>query len=137
MIADTGELADYERTDDGEPVFAKERRLISTLDAQTLEGLYTWTVRLQDPPSDEALFDVFQYYYKFDTCPPSLGAPDPPAPDVELREVNRRFYESLVDDETGANCRRAGCNRSKVKQSVFCRVHHFEQVMKKTCPFDY
>jgi hypothetical protein len=136
IIIDTRELSDDERDENDEPVLAKERGLTSTLDLPTLEGLYSWAVRLQDPPSDEALFEVFEYYYKFDNVPPSLGAPDPPPAEVVLREIDRSFYESLVDDESGVKCRHEGCGRDKVKLSAFCRVHHFENVMHKACPFD-
>lgn len=52
----------------------------------------------------------------------------------QLRE-DRAFFEVLGDERPEVPCRQAGCERGAVRQSVLCRVHHFESVKGRTCPF--
>jgi hypothetical protein len=51
------------------------------------------------------------------------------------RQLDRGFYDSLGDERADVSCRSPECGRGAVKLSVFCKVHHFEQIMKSRCPF--
>jgi len=48
---------------------------------------------------------------------------------------DREFYESLGDEKLGEPCKKPGCSRGVISHSVFCRVHHFESVKGRACPF--
>lgn len=48
---------------------------------------------------------------------------------------DREFYESLGPEHAEKPCRAVGCDRGSVAFSVLCRRHHFENVVKRTCPF--
>ena len=49
--------------------------------------------------------------------------------------LHRRFYEGLGAENTDQLCIRSGCGRGAIQQSLMCRVHHFENVMRVSCPF--
>jgi hypothetical protein len=135
-IIDTGALAADERDEDGEPIVAKKLRLVCTLDSGTLEGIFTCAAQLEDPPSDETLLEAFVYYHRYDAFLPKLGSPPPPPADAIIRNLDRRFYESLGTEDPNKKCNRDGCGRGKVNLSAFCRAHHFENVKRKPCPFN-
>lgn len=48
---------------------------------------------------------------------------------------DRAFYAVLGDERPGIPCRTEGCTRGAIQYSVLCRVHHFESVKKRPCPF--
>jgi hypothetical protein len=48
---------------------------------------------------------------------------------------DRRFYEVLGPERPSVPCRTEGCTRGAIQFSVLCRVHHFESVEKRPCPF--
>jgi hypothetical protein len=50
--------------------------------------------------------------------------------------VDRKFFESLGAERTAESCGRTGCRRGRISHSSLCRVHHFESVRGRTCPFD-
>jgi hypothetical protein len=50
-------------------------------------------------------------------------------------ESHRAFFESLGQESVGKGCKKEGCTRGTVAQSVFCRIHHFEQIRGVPCPF--
>lgn len=52
-------------------------------------------------------------------------------------EGDRSFYEILGPELQDAPCRSPGCTRGHIEHSVLCRVHHFEQIWGRKCPFDY
>jgi hypothetical protein len=60
--------------------------------------------------------------------------------DAEIRSAllneDRIFYQSLGAERTGTPCRMAGCVRRAVELSVLCRIHHFESIHKRPCPFN-
>lgn len=71
---------------------------------------------------------------------------EPPVSDVEWEErrkhaeeltlrLDRGFYEVLGVERTDVPCRSPDCQRGAIHQSVFCRVHHFESLRGKPCPF--
>ena len=53
-----------------------------------------------------------------------------------LREADYAFYRRLGLERSDVTCKHTGCTRGAIALSVFCRVHHFEQVRKKACPFN-
>jgi hypothetical protein len=48
---------------------------------------------------------------------------------------HRSFYEGLGAERADQPCKHAGCHRGTIEQSLLCRVHHFENVMRCSCPF--
>ena len=71
---------------------------------------------------------------------PGNGFVPDPAHDAKLRawqlEEGRKFYEVLGEERANEPCRTEGCTRGAIQFSVLCRVHHFESVRKRPCPFD-
>lgn len=49
---------------------------------------------------------------------------------------DREFYEKLGTERAGVPCRRSGCIRGAIEQSVLCKAHHFESIRNRPCPFD-
>ena len=133
-----GVFLDWESEDkdvDEIPLVAKRRNLRETLDDGTIEEVVDWADRLAGREDTAARLEVFRYYVRFDAFPDRLGAPDPPPADEIMRRLDREFYDSLGGERADARCRHDGCDRGTIEFSVFCRVHHFEQVRKKPCPF--
>jgi hypothetical protein len=52
-------------------------------------------------------------------------------------ESDRKFYELLGAEHSDEPCRRDGCRRNRIAHSVLCRVHHFESLRGRRCPFDH
>jgi len=48
-----------------------------------------------------------------------------------------QFYENLGLEDSEHPCKKDGCGRGAIRNSVFCRSHHFEQVEHRECPFDH
>jgi hypothetical protein len=55
-----------------------------------------------------------------------------------LREdaEDRAFFDALGEERSEARCAAPDCPRGAISHSVFCRVHHFEMVRRKPCPFE-
>jgi hypothetical protein len=53
-----------------------------------------------------------------------------------LLTQDRAFYESLGAERTDTACGTAGCSRGAIERSVLCRVHHFQSIRKRPCPFN-
>jgi hypothetical protein len=51
------------------------------------------------------------------------------------RASDRSFYDSLGPERAGVPCQHAGCRRNAIHHSVLCRVHHFESLCHRPCPF--
>lgn len=117
------------------PRKAKELNLMEALDGQTIESIVEWADRLSGTHDNEARLEVFFYYYDHDAFPEKLGGPPPPPVDEILRRLDREFYDKLGDENPEKKCRCEDCNRGAVQFSVFCRVHHFENIKKKPCPY--
>jgi hypothetical protein len=135
-----GTFLDWENEEKDEneiPLIAKRKNLRETLDDSTIEQIVDWADRLAGKEDDSARLDIFRYYCRFDAFPDRLGAPDPPLTDEIMKQLDREFYDSLGAERTDTRCRHEGCGRGTVKLSVFCRLHHFEQVKKKPCPFQH
>jgi len=136
VMIDIDVLDDSELADDDTPVFAKQNNLVETIDGGTLTEIYLSAAHLEDPPTDETLLEAFIYYYRFDAFLPEVGAPDPPPTEVVIRNLDREFYNSLGGEDPAKQCKHENCERGTVKFSAFCRVHHFENIEGKPCPFD-
>jgi hypothetical protein len=108
---------------------------VEGLDSDSIGQVVAWAQQLMNPPSDALLLESFAYYLKFDAFLPYVGAPDPPPWKETERAIDREFYESLGSERPGVRCRDQGCSRGAVALSAFCRVHHFEMIRKKPCPF--
>jgi hypothetical protein len=80
--------------------------------------------------------EVLVYYQRFDAFLPRLGAPDPPPWEETRLRLDREFYDGLGPERPGVPCRSPGCGRGRVRLSGCCRVHHFEQVHRRACPFN-
>jgi hypothetical protein len=49
--------------------------------------------------------------------------------------ADRKFYEVLGQERADFACQHEDCRRGAIHQSVLCRVHHFENVLRRPCPF--
>ncbi len=50
-------------------------------------------------------------------------------------ESDRQFFDLLGTEDDTQCCGKVGCPRGRIKYSVLCKVHHFEQVRNCSCPF--
>ena len=105
------------------------------LDAATIEETTKCARRFRNRPTDELLLESFVYYWRFDAWLPSPGAPDPTPWEETKRRLDREFFEALGEERHDTPCHSKGCARGAISQSIFCRVHHFEMIKKKPCPF--
>jgi hypothetical protein len=131
-------VSDEDLNSDGD--IPKEARqagfLIEGLDTDSIKDCLLWAEQLADRRSSAVDLESFIYYWRFDAFLPYVGAPEPPPPEVAMLNFDREFYESLGPENMETPCRCEGCPRGAVKYSVFCRIHHFESIRKKDCPFD-
>jgi hypothetical protein len=71
---------------------------------------------------------------------PGNGYVRTPEREAEIRAAlardDRVYYESLGAERTHTPLGTAGCSRGAIELSVLCRVHHFESVRKRPCPFN-
>ena len=113
------------------------RTLVPIVDGATLHDICQGAADLTAPrrPSDDVLFEAFQYYARFDAFLPAIGAPDPPPPDESTARRDQEFWDSLGPERPDRPCRSPGCERGSIEYSVLCRVHHFENIKNKPCSF--
>lgn len=52
-----------------------------------------------------------------------------------LLRLDRDFYDQLGPELSDATCRVQGCTRGRIRYSVLCKAHHFEQLRGRPCPF--
>jgi hypothetical protein len=129
------DCANVEKDDADILLEAKRKNLRETLDDGTIEAIVDWADRLAGREDPAARLDVFRYYFRFDAFPDRLGSPDPPPVDEIIRSLDRKFYDSMAVESTESKCRHEGCSRGVTKFSIFCRVHHFEQIKKSPVHF--
>lgn len=108
----------------------------STIEAAMVEDLVTAAREHLKANSFEGWLDVLTYYVRFDAFPPKLGAPDPPTGREAMLLYDRTFYDSLGEERAEVACSEAGCKRGAINFSVMCKVHHFEQIRRRPCPFN-
>ena len=65
-----------------------------------------------------------------------IRAVDPPAAESHQQRLDRQFYNRLGPEDLSRPCKRGGSARGATSNSVLCRHHHFEMVMRRECPFD-
>ncbi|MDE2434590.1 MAG: hypothetical protein KGN37_17310 [Burkholderiales bacterium] len=51
--------------------------------------------------------------------------------------MDRKFYDQLGPERQDVHCKAEGCSRGAIQYSVFCRSHHFENIRRRTCPFNH
>ncbi|MBM7074677.1 hypothetical protein JQC92_22145 [Shewanella sp. 202IG2-18] len=134
VIIDEDELSESEVNDDGDSLFAIENNLESTLDNQTIESIVASADTISSKVSIELLIEAFNYYYKHDAFLPESGF-KPLEGNEYQRKLDLDFYNLLGQESSTIECVRKECLRGKISGSVFCRVHHFEMVQNKACPF--
>jgi hypothetical protein len=117
------------------PDFLK-RGLHLSIDLQSFEDCIAWADRLNGSESHAAVLDILKYHLRFDSFPDRLGAPDPPPVEEIRRRLDREFYDRLGPENISNRCRHDGCLRGCVRFSVLCKVHHFESIKKRPCPFN-
>jgi hypothetical protein len=64
------------------------------------------------------------------------AADPPPIEDPELRR-DRQFYEQLGPEDLSRPCKKEGCKRGAISNSVLCKRHHFEMIERRDCPFEH
>lgn len=57
--------------------------------------------------------------------------------EASLLAMNRTFYDSLGAERADVACKSSECSRGAIEYSVFCRVHHYENLRKCSCPFSH
>lgn len=60
----------------------------------------------------------------------------PPLASNEERQrfEDEQFFASLDDEVDSESCRHDGCTRFRIRNSVMCRIHHFEMVTGRSIP---
>jgi len=66
-----------------------------------------------------------------------MRAADPPPVDDPQRRRDRQFYEQLGPEDLSRPCKKAGCQRGAIRNSVLCKRHHFEMIERRDCPFEH
>jgi hypothetical protein len=112
------------------------REYRETIDLQTIEAVVQAADKLAGRPDDAVRLEAFIYYVRFDAFLPRLGAPAPPPAHEVMRGIDRKFYDELGEEDVIRPCKSPDCSRGAVRFSVFCRVHHFENVTRRSCPFN-
>ena len=107
------------------------------LDDATIEGTVEWARQFIDPPPDDLLLASFTYYLRYDAFLPSPEAPPPLSAAQNMWLSDLKFYSALGPERSDQFCGREGCRRGAVDQSIYCRVHHFEMINGKLCPFSH
>jgi len=133
-IIDVDELDESEVDEEDEPLFAKENKLLCTLDSRTIEDIVSSAKHINPPFSDDLLLECFNYFYEYDAFLPEPGYKPPPKEEWQ-RNIDSEFYELLGEEQKETNCKSDVCQKGTVKGSVFCKVHHFEMIHKRPCPF--
>jgi hypothetical protein len=134
VIIDIDELKDSEIGEDEEPLVAKDKGLVCTLDSATIEDIVLAAQDLKPVLTNELLFESFRYYYDNDAFLPEPGFK--PLPNDELMlKIDRGFYDCLGNERKEVQCRNNVCERGAIEGSVYCKIHHFEMMQKKPCPF--
>jgi hypothetical protein len=101
----------------------------------SIEDTAEWARQFEDPPSAELLLKSFLYYWEHDAFLPSPDAGPPPPWSETQAQLDREFYDILGEERISVRCAEPNCSRGAITLGVFCRVHHFEMIQKRPCPF--
>lgn len=134
IIIDPDSLDESLLDEENEPSVASQSNLTPTLDSATVEDIAKGVKIFGNPITDELLFEGFLYYYEHDAFLPEPGFIPLPNEEWESK-VDRDFYDLLGEENSDVLCKDSGCSRGVVKGSVYCKIHHFEMIKNKTCPF--
>src|SRR6185503_2840238 len=66
-----------------------------------------------------------------------MRAADPPLVEDPRLRRDRQFYEQLGPEDLSRPCKKEGCRRGAIRNSIFCKRHHFEMIERRECPFDH
>jgi hypothetical protein len=83
-----------------------------------------------------ASFDGGEYPEGLSPSSMVRAADPPPVEDPRLRR-DRQFYEQLGPEDLSRPCKKEGCQRGAIRNSVLCKRHHFEMIEHRDCPFDH
>lgn len=78
-----------------------------------------------------------ELFYHIEAADPTawLDSATPMASALRQMAEDLRFFEALGPDAGPECCREPGCTRLRINPGLYCRCHHFEMVMRRTCPF--
>lgn len=114
----------------GNPDEGREDRHIVTIDPNLIEELLLLL-------SAGKISQIEEYPWK-----PGRGIRPPTEAEIqEMEEAmmadDREWYDKLGPEDAVQRCATSGCQRGTLKRSVMCRVHHFEMIRNKPCPFHH
>ncbi len=134
LILDEATLSATEKNAFGYPLIALREDLGSTFATWFVHEIIERAVDLERPLRNKTLLEALVYYYEYDDFLPEIGAPPP----VEERvDEDLIFYNSLGPERDEVICRNASCKRGAVTSSLYCKLHHFEMVLKRACNYDH
>lgn len=134
QIIDIDKLDDHQLDENDEPLFAQEQGLVSTLESYTVESIVTYANSLDEQLTDTLLLESFLFYYDHDAFLPYSGFK--PLPNEEYQQkVDRDFFDALGVERADTQCKKTECSRGAISDSVFCKIHHYEMLKNKPCPF--
>jgi hypothetical protein len=107
------------------------------LDTASIEESVRRAFQIDANPSTELIVESFAYLWRFDNHLPHPGALGPPPIDLDRHVMERKFYDGLGPESLDQRCAARECGKGKVRYSLYCREHHFEQLFGKDCPFDH
>jgi hypothetical protein len=103
-------------------------------------GLAKRVHELEARPTDAQMLDAFEYYLHFLEAPASLDPNrQPPIANWTRRArvaVDHQLWTHLKGEPERPDipCRKPGCTKGAIPQSVFCREHHFEMMQGRPYP---
>lgn len=50
-------------------------------------------------------------------------------------DLDRKFFDQLGRENIDEPCKKPDCGRGRIQYSMLCKVHHFEQLRNRRCPF--
>lgn len=136
FLIDDEELSRRGWENDEEIELAGQSRLIYALYSDEIEAVVDEARRIDPQGTDQWLVESFVYYCKYGAYLPESGYIPPPR-DEYLYKFDRQFYDSLSEENPDVPCKTDGCDRGSLRFSVFCKVHHFQMVRKRPCPFSH
>jgi hypothetical protein len=108
---------------------ASARDYAAMVDDGTLLSIVVDAQDRLDADSPEGLVEALVYYVRFDAFLPEVGVLEPPAVSAAQLRRDHAYYNTLGPERIDVPCRSPGCPRGAIANSVFCRAHHFEQIM--------
>ena len=134
IIIDIDELDDSEIDEDDEPIVAKQKGLICTLDSATIEDIVSSAKELKPTLSNELLLESFGYYYDNDAFLPEPGFK--PLPNDELlQKRDRDFYDCLGKERKEDKCKNNVCERGAIGVGGPSGTRTQNNEYNKPCPF--